>query len=163
MDYEFYFLNPTKGFLTDIKTYLIKKGFEELSFSKKSDEWRFHREEENVNIWHAEDFVGVYIGILCTGISKEDAENSLLTCPECHSSDLKVTILYCWRNAITERLFNEGKLEYGPGAYDRLGTRPPTHRCMRCGCKWHNGAAMLRWNDIIKQGGILTKEVLGVY
>lgn len=83
-------------------------------------------------------------------------------CPECHSSNFKVMIMHCWKNPITEQLYEEGRLSYGPGAYDRRGTRAQTHECLECGCKWHNSVTLLRWNEIIRQGGLLTKEDLGI-
>ena len=57
--------------------------------------------------------------------------------------------------------FEEGRLIYGVGAYDRAGTRLETHICLGCGCKWHNSANMNYWNEIISQDRTLTKKDLG--
>lgn len=67
------------------------------------------------------------------------------------SENLQVSILSTWRNDATEQLHEEGRLIYGPVAYDRSGTRPETHICLDCGCQWHNSAAIYQWKKKINK------------
>lgn len=157
MDCELYFLNPKKGFIDKIHEYILKEGFKEIEPNKATDAWNYEKGDSNLLVYASEN-AGMYIWIVCDGFLKEDIEKRLSVCPECHSSNLRPSILFCWDNSETKQLCNEGRLDYWSGAYDRMGTRPHSHECMDCGCKWHNSAAMFRWNKIISQGRFLTKE-----
>ena len=159
---EVIFLNPKKTFLHILKKYIYANGFEEMKDNECKNSWNYEKDEAIIEIEQFEDFEGFYVILLCEGISSNKLRETLNVCPECGSSNLQVSILFCWRNELTEQLYEEGKLVYGPGAYDRMGTRPETKRCLNCGCKWHNSADILYWNKCILEDKGLTKEALGI-
>ena len=103
-----------------------------------------------------------FFKIMCTGISQHKLREKLLVCPECGSNKFQVSILHCWKNEETDQLCEEGKLKYGFGANDRVGTKPETKRCLNCGCSWHNEAETYYWNEIVNSNGKLTKKILGI-
>lgn len=158
---EIYFLNPKSSFVSKIGKHIIRNDFEEIKPTKNYS-WKYRKGNAFINLALCEDDIGLYIIMCCEGVLIDKLKECLSVCPECGSNNLQVSILFCWRNAITDQLFKEGKLNYGSGAYDRCGTKPETHKCLSCGCKWHNAASIFHWNEIIKQGGVLTKEELGL-
>ena len=134
---EIYFLNPSEKLQERIKKELF-----EFKYSTE------HRGVSNINETKGKKEVsmitgelsGKYIKIICTGISEHKLREKLLVCPECGSNKLQVSILHCWKNEETDQLCEEGKLKYGFGAYDRVGMKPETKRCLNCVCSWHNEA-----------------------
>lgn len=68
----------------------------------------------------------------------------------------------CKKSELTDKLELEGKLDYGPGAYDRIGTFAPTKSCLNCGCKWHNTADLRYWSKIAEEKEP-TKEDYGIF
>lgn len=148
--WDVFFLNPRIGLFEKLCKEICHNGFKECG-AIKSDERKYLKGEAEIYIARCQDDVGLYIVMICQNISGEKLRDELVVCPECGSEDLQVVILPCWRSDITEKRYEEGKLEYGPGAYDRIGTRPETHKCLNCGCKWHNGAAMYYWNERAKE------------
>lgn len=160
--YEIFFLNPKSHMIDQIRSCIIQSDFEEIKSDEMKNIWQYKKGNEFVDLALCQDNVGQYIIMVCEGIPNGCLRERMSICPVCSSDNLQVSILYCWRNHLTDLLLTEGKLKYGPGAYDRHGTRPETHKCLKCGCKWHNGAAMFYWNEIIKQGGVLTKKYLGL-
>jgi len=160
--YEIYFLNPKSSLVSKIQKYIIRNGFEEIKSDEENYNWKYQKGNVFVEVALCEDYIGPYIIMICEGLSINSLRQCLAVCPECGSNDLQVSILFCWRNSITEQLFAGGRLNYIPGAYDRHGTYPETHTCIDCGCKWHNMAEIFYWNEIIKQGGVLTQKELGI-
>lgn len=157
-----HFLNPSKAFVSGIHKYFIVNDFKNIRTDEQSGIWRYKKENEFIYMALLEDSIGTYIVMNCEGVSIHKLKERLSVCPECGSCDLKVSIYHCWSNDITDQLLREGKLCYVPGAYDRYGTKPETKKCLRCGCKWHNGADVFYWNETIKRGGKLMKKELGI-
>lgn len=147
---EYILFNPKTDFWEKICKEIWKNGFIEYGVIS-GGERKYRKGEAEIYITLCQDDVGAYIVMFCQNISGEKLRDELVVCPECGSDQLQVVILPCWRSAVTEKLYEEGKLEYGPGAYDRIGTCPETHKCLNCGCKWHNGAAMYYWNERAKE------------
>lgn len=160
--YEIYMLNPKLSMISRIRNKITRCDFEELKSDEKKRIWKYKKGNKSIYFAINEDFIGPYIIILCDGISNESLRKAMSNCPECGADNLQVSILYSWENAITQQLNSSGKLNYIHGAYDRHGTLPETHKCLECGCKWHNSASMYYWNDIVKNGGLLTEMELGL-
>ena len=158
---EIFILNPKEMMTSKIEKNILKNGFEQVESDEINGIWKYQKEHMTIDLVLCEDYIGQYIVIVCNGISNECLRKKMTECPECGGNDLQVSILSSWRNSVTEQLFEEGRLIYGVGAYDRAGTRPETHICLGCGCKWHNSANMNCWNEIISQGRTLTKKDLG--
>ena len=157
---DIYFLNPTENMFCKIENYLRKSEYEEETINDST--CRFRKGETFIDVCEGGVSVGKYITVVCSGVNNEMLRKLLCICPECGSKYVKPSILWVWRNTLTEQLYDEGKLEYGPGAYDRFGTKPPTKKCMGCGCMWHNDADIVYWNQVIKSGKTLTKDDLGI-
>ena len=159
---EIIFLNPKSSFLPKLKKSIYANGFKEVKDNEGKNSWKYEKDKVIIYITQFHDFEGLYIILLCNGISSDKLRETLTICPECGCSSLQVSILHCWSNEITEQLYEEGRLVYGSGAYDRMGTRPETKRCLCCGCKWHNSADISYWNKCRMEVGGLTKEALGM-
>lgn len=154
---DLFFLNPSISFENKIVSYFSLKGFIRIDAEKKI--YRLNNKQiELVNGYSNGD----YIELVCTNISPESVCELLKKCPECGSSKIKPSILHCWKNDLTEQAYIDGLLDYGPGAYDRLGTRPQTRTCIKCGCKWYNSEDMFIWNNEIRNGNQLTNKILGI-
>lgn len=148
--WDVFFLNPQNGLFERICKGICQNGFikyDAINGGKR----KYRKGEAEIYIDLRQDDEGAYIVMFCQNISGEKLRDELVVCPECGSDHLQVVIIPCWRSDITEKLYEEGKLQYGPGAYDRIGTRPETHKCLNCGCKWHNGAAIYYWNERAKE------------
>lgn len=158
MEYELYFLNPSESFMRNIPKNITDKGYEKYRQGIEENEWIYKRERSIIYGYIRDDHIGPYVALFCNEIPGEEIEKSLSVCPECNSSDIKVSLFHNWASPATEELLEEGRLDYGTWVYDRIGTRAQTHVCRFCGCKWHNGAAFLRWFDIIRQGKLLKRE-----
>ena len=104
------------------------------------------------------DSYGKFIVVSTLGFTNEYIRGRFKVCPECGSSNLRAMILHCWRNDNIAPLIKSGKIQYGYGAYDRIGTRPETQRCLDCGCRWHNMADIIVWDDAVKHGGLTVKD-----
>ncbi len=159
-DCDIFFLNPNNSIVSKIQKHIEGIGFKEVE--REENNCKYQKDEANISLSLNKDFIGPYVALFCENILIDNVREWLSVCPECGSNNVKISILFCWRNSTTDQLYKEGKLDYGPGAYDRFGTRPETHRCLKCGCEWHNGAALLYWNEIVSQGRELTKEDLGL-
>lgn len=155
-----FFLNPRKDFGTKCKRIIQEHGYEVKKSEDTNKHWIYKRENSIIEMEWCEDYVGPYIIVVCDGLSGEILRKKFFQCPECGSYKLQVSILFCWRNEVTEQLYKEKLLDYGPGAYDRLGTRAKTHECLDCGCQWHNEASIYYWNQVIQQGMKLSPEIL---
>ena len=157
-----FFLNPQTLFFQKVNGYILNKGYNEVERDKENKIWKYKKSESLIDLYLCEDFVGQYIVVVCNNILPKNIMECLSVCPECGSENLQVSILSTWRNDATEQLHEEGRLIYGPVAYDRSGTRPETHICLDCGCQWHNSAAIYQWNKIVSEGRQLTKKDLGL-
>lgn len=157
---DIFLLNPGTNFEVNCDKLIQEYKYQVILADDINKRWIYQRENATVEIAKCEDFIGPYFVVNCDGISGEILRKSITRCPECDSDKIQVSILFGWRNEWTERLYEEGRLDYVPGAYDRHGTWPPTHKCLECGCKWHNGASMYYWSRVRGQGLELTPEVL---
>lgn len=158
MEYELYFLNPSERFMRNIPKSITDKGYEKYRQGIEENEWIYKRERSIIYGYIRDDHIGPYVALFCNEIPGEEIEKSLSVCPECQGKEITVSVLHSWESAATKKLYAEGKLDYGTWAYDRIGTKPQTHTCRSCGCKWHNGAAFYRWITIINQGRLLKWE-----
>lgn len=148
--WDVFFLNPQRDFCENLSKSICTRGFEK-SEANNDFGWKYKKGASEIIIDLCQDESGPYIVMNCINIVGHRLWKELSICPECGSNDVQIIVLYCWKNEYTEKLYKQGKLDYGLGAYDRMGTRPETHRCLKCGCKWHNGAAIYYWNESVNK------------
>lgn len=156
---ELNFLNPSEGFEKQIVDYLIDNKFVVDSSNSMATVYK----KDKTLLWFRshEDCFGQYILISIANVNLYRMRELLSDCPECGSKRIKPCMPHMWRNEETDKLYDEGKLDY-LGAYERPGTFPPLKECLECGCEWHNSADVRYWSDIYKSGRSLTKKDLGI-
>ena len=139
------FLNPSENTVSKIKQLLLERGFMISDIGRNSFEYK--KGEQIVEI-QLKDSFGEYINIYCREIESLSVREALQNCLECGGNKIKPSLLMgCKKSELTDKLELEGKLDYGPGAYDRIGTFAPTKTCLNCGCKWHNTADLKYWSS----------------
>ncbi len=158
MTIDIYFLNPSFDFERRIRNYLLSSGFTE---KYNGDFWQFSHNDATISMYCG-DSDGKYISLMCEGIPCEYLQKQLSKCPECGSTNLKAILLPSWQKYVESDLQNSKLISYGSACYDRRGTRPETRKCIKCGCKWHNGADYQIWNKIIHNNAKLTKQAVGL-
>jgi len=150
--FRVFIYKPSEELFERVCNYINKKGFSLESGEKDVKRASFRRDASEIKIQEREDIFGKYIYMLCKNVSQEEIRRELSVCPNCNSRKVRIlSVPPCWRNEVTERLYSEGKMEYGPGAYDRLGTSPPNNHCVNCGLRWSNSVDYKYWSYCIKK------------